>query len=87
MKNCICCGAESNTVASTCANCGEGSWSESSIVVLQPKDEPSESSIVVGSKEPDAKPTVSESVSPPVVNDDSDTLVDVPRVRRGKRPN
>lgn len=73
MKNCICCGAESNAVASTCANCGEGSWSESSIVV--------------GSKEPDAKPTVSESVSPPVVNDDSDTSVDVPRVRRGKRPN
>lgn len=30
---------------------------------------------------------ISESVSPPVVNDDPDTVVDAPRVRRGKRPN
>lgn len=90
MKTCICCGAESEASAVACANCGEGSWSDSRIVVLQPKDEPSEPSISVGSKEPDVKPNVSESVSPPFVNDDSDTLVDVPRVpsvRRGKRPN
>lgn len=90
MKTCICCGAESEASAVACTNCGEGSWSDSRIVVLRPKDEPSEPSIVVGPKEPDAKPTISEAASSPVVNDDSDTLVDVPRVpsvRRGKRPN
>jgi hypothetical protein len=86
MKKCICCGAESDASASVCANCGEGSWSDSRIVVLRTKDEPNESSVVVP-KEPDVKPTISETVSSPVVNDDSDTVVDAPRVRRGKRPN
>ena len=72
MKKCICCSTESEASAVACANCGEGSWSASSIVEA---------------KESNFASTISEIVSPPVVNDDSDTLVDVPRVRRGKRPN
>lgn len=86
MKKCICCGAESDASASVCANCGEGSWSDSRIVVLRPKDEPNESSVVVP-KEPDVKPTISETVSESSFTTGDDTVVDAPRVRRGKRPN
>jgi len=72
MKKCICCGAESEASAVACANCGEGSWSSVSIVEA---------------KESSVKPTVSESGAPSLANDDLDTAVDAPRVRRGKRPN
>lgn len=71
MKKCICCGTQADAAKPTCANCGEGSWSNSSIVILRSKDEPS----------------VPELVSPSIATGDPDTSVEVPRVRRGKRPN
>jgi hypothetical protein len=87
MKSCLCCGVRANAEAQTCANCGEGSWSDSRIVVLKPKDEsPKEKPIVIGPRDrEDASPTVPENFSPPMAIVDPDTAVEVPARRRRNR--
>ncbi len=72
MKNCICCGAHADAAASTCANCGEGSWSQPAIVEVE---------------EPTVAPTVPEFVPHPIAIEDPDAATEAPRVRRNKRPN
>lgn len=72
MKTCICCGTKADAVASTCANCGEASWSvvtgeSCSAMSIEIKAEPPASLNLASVRDPD-------------------TAIEVPRVRRGKKP-
>jgi hypothetical protein len=87
MKKCLCCGTESDAGALTCDNCGEGSWSGSVAVVVQPKEEPRPVIVAVKFVE-SGEPTnsvVSEVVSESVViATDPDTSPEVPARRRNR---
>ncbi len=72
MKKCLCCGTEAVSEAHTCANCGEGSWSES-IVETPIAVEPIENE-----QSPDRSGHSFDSTDP-------ETAVEVPARRRRNR--
>lgn len=76
MKTCLCCGTDAVSEAHLCANCGEGSWSDS-VVRVPVESEPIEN-------EKPAEPIVS-SNEHSFDSSDPETAIEVPAKRRRTR--
>jgi hypothetical protein len=83
MKICICCNTEADDSAITCANCGEGSWSRSSIVAVRSNEPKPESFAIIPS--PETAPTIANEEMQPVAISDPETAPDIPARRRRNR--